>query len=80
MAIQRIANGVSALDGLNLTTTHHDRALSVYTLAIGINFIQGREIDHVAAACLYIACRRDPENRVMLIDFSDTLKVRHFDF
>lgn len=64
-------------DGLRLTDTHKARALSLYTLATGINFIQGREITSVAAVCLYIACRMDNQNRMMLIDFSDALQVEY---
>lgn len=63
---------------LNLTGTHKERAMQVYRLAANINFIQGRQTRHVAAVCLYIACRKDPESRVMLIDFSDLLSVCGF--
>ncbi|MCJ1282530.1 transcription factor TFIIIB subunit brf1 [Xylographa opegraphella] len=77
-----LRNGNNAIrqiaDGLSLGDTHKSRALSIYTLATGINFIQGREINHVAAACLYIACRMESQNRMMLIDFSDALQINVF--
>ncbi|MCJ1394670.1 transcription factor TFIIIB subunit brf1 [Xylographa bjoerkii] len=77
-----LRNGNNAIrqiaDGLSLSDTHKSRALSMYTLATGINFIQGREINHVAAACLYVACRMESQNRMMLIDFSDALQINVF--
>ncbi|MCJ1244789.1 transcription factor TFIIIB subunit brf1 [Trapelia coarctata] len=72
VAIKQIA------DGLRLSETHKSRAQSLYKLAININFIQGREINHVAAVCLYIVCRMDDQNRMMLIDFSDALQINVF--
>ena len=48
----------------------------VYKLAIGLNFIQGREARKVAAASVYIGCRRTPENKTMLMDLADLLNVR----
>jgi transcription factor IIIB subunit 2 len=47
----------------------------VFKLAVGLNFIQGRRTKTVAAVCLYIACRRQNGNTVMLIDFADVLMV-----
>lgn len=47
----------------------------VFKLAVGLNFIQGRRTKTVAAVCLYIACRRQDGNTVMLIDFADVLMV-----
>lgn len=47
----------------------------VFKLAVGLNFIQGRRTKTVAAVCLYIACRRQDGNTVMLIDFADVLTV-----
>lgn len=47
----------------------------VFKLAVGLNFIQGRRTKTVAAVCLYIACRRQAGNTVMLIDFADVLMV-----
>lgn len=47
----------------------------VFKLAVGLNFIQGRRTKTVAAVALYIACRRQDGNTVMLIDFADVLMV-----
>lgn len=52
----------------------------VFKLAVGLNFIQGRRTKTVAAVCLYIACRRQDGNTVMLIDFADVLMVSLFLF
>ncbi|KAJ5499790.1 Transcription factor TFIIB [Penicillium expansum] len=50
----------------------------VFKLAVGLNFIQGRRTKTVAAVCLYIACRRQNGNTVMLIDFADVLMINVF--
>jgi len=50
----------------------------VFKLAVGLNFIQGRRTKTVAAVCLYIACRRQTGNTVMLIDFADVLMINVF--
>ncbi|KAL4794598.1 hypothetical protein BDV19DRAFT_379327 [Aspergillus venezuelensis] len=50
----------------------------VFKLAVGLNFIQGRRTRTVAAVCLYIACRRQDGNTVMLIDFADVLMINVF--
>lgn len=50
----------------------------VFKLAVGLNFIQGRRTKTVAAVCLYIACRRQNGNTVMLIDFADVLQINVF--
>jgi transcription factor IIIB subunit 2 len=50
----------------------------VFKLAVGLNFIQGRRTKTVAAVCLYIACRRQEGNTVMLIDFADVLMINVF--
>ena len=42
----------------------------MFALAAHRNFTAGRKTSHVAAACLYIVCRRD-RAPVMLLDFSD---------
>ena len=62
-------------DALRLGESYIDDAMQVFKLAIGHNFIQGRQTTHVAAVCLYTACRRREENRIMLIDLSDILRV-----
>ena len=63
-------------DALQLGESFIDDAMQAFKLAIGHNFIQGRHTTHVAAVCLYIACRRRDDNRIMLIDLSDILRVR----
>jgi transcription initiation factor TFIIIB Brf1 subunit/transcription initiation factor TFIIB len=51
-----------------------DGAHRLYTIAVEKNFVQGRRSTHVVAACLYIACRQE-KSQHMLIDFSDALQV-----
>jgi transcription factor IIIB subunit 2 len=51
-----------------------DAAHRLYTIAVEKNFVQGRKSPHVTAACLYIACRQE-RSQHMLIDFSDALQV-----
>lgn len=64
--IQRIA------DRLRLPMTLVEAAQRVYLLGVQRGFTAGRINQHVAAACLYISCRRDRSPQ-MLIDFSDVL-------
>ena len=49
--------------------------MQVFKLALGLNFVQGRETKQVTAVCLYTACRRNKENKLMLVDLSEMLKV-----
>ncbi|KAG9452046.1 hypothetical protein H6P81_004950 [Aristolochia fimbriata] len=49
-------------------------AHAFYTIAVERNFTRGRRTSHVAAACLYIACRQDSKP-YLLIDFSEYLQV-----
>ncbi|XP_020579797.1 transcription factor IIIB 90 kDa subunit isoform X2 [Phalaenopsis equestris] len=51
-----------------------NRAHNLYKIAVEKNFTKGRKTSHVAAACLYIACRQT-EKAYLLIDFSDYLKI-----
>ena len=51
-----------------------DAAHRWFTIAVEKNFVQGRGTIHVVAACLYIACRQE-KSQHMLIDFSDALQV-----
>jgi transcription factor IIIB subunit 2 len=51
-----------------------DGAHRLYTIAVEKNFVQGRRSTHVVAACLYITCRQE-KSQHMLIDFSDALQV-----
>jgi len=36
-----------------------------FRLALQHNFVQGRQTDHVVAACLYIACRKAKTSRTI---------------
>ncbi|KAF4653422.1 transcription factor TFIIIB subunit brf1 [Perkinsus olseni] len=49
-----------------------DEAKRLFSLAAQRNFTAGRKTSVVAAACLYIVCRRD-RTPYLLIDFSDVL-------
>ncbi|KAF3341947.1 transcription factor 3B subunit-like isoform X1 [Carex littledalei] len=51
-----------------------DEAHKFYQIAVDKNFTRGRRTTHVAAACLYIACRKN-KKAYLLIDFSDYLQV-----
>ncbi|GMI27775.1 hypothetical protein TeGR_g8539 [Tetraparma gracilis] len=51
-----------------------DSAHRFFQIAVEKNFVQGRKTTHVVAACLYIACRQQ-KSQHMLIDFSDALQV-----
>jgi transcription initiation factor TFIIIB Brf1 subunit/transcription initiation factor TFIIB len=59
---------------LRLSSTYVDAAHRLFTIAVEKNFVQGRRTVHVVAACLYIACRQE-KSQHMLIDFSDALQV-----
>ncbi|WOL01895.1 transcription factor IIIB [Canna indica] len=51
-----------------------NRAHAFYQIAVDKNFTKGRRTPHVAAACLYIACRQT-KKAYLLIDFSDYLQI-----
>eukprot|EP00523_Entomoneis_sp_CCMP467_P015429 CAMPEP_0168780430 /NCGR_PEP_ID=MMETSP0725-20121227/8115_1 /TAXON_ID=265536 /ORGANISM="Amphiprora sp., Strain CCMP467" /LENGTH=637 /DNA_ID=CAMNT_0008830273 /DNA_START=106 /DNA_END=2020 /DNA_ORIENTATION=+ len=51
-----------------------DAAHRLFTIAVEKNFVQGRRTTHVVASCLYIVCRQE-KSQHMLIDFSDALQV-----
>ncbi|KAJ5105883.1 hypothetical protein NUU61_003230 [Penicillium alfredii] len=63
---------------LNIPDSATKAAGQVFKLAVGLNFIQGRRTKTVAAVALYIACRRQDGNTVMLIDFADVLMINVF--
>ncbi|EEP82391.1 conserved hypothetical protein [Uncinocarpus reesii 1704] len=63
---------------LNIPESASKAAGQVFKLAVGLNFIQGRRTKTVAAICLYVACRRQDGNTVMLIDFADVLMINVF--
>ncbi|CAL9119704.1 unnamed protein product [Musa textilis] len=51
-----------------------NKAHAFYQIAVDKNFTKGRRTSHVAAACLYIACRQT-KKAYLLIDFSDYLQI-----
>ncbi|KAG1331298.1 transcription factor IIIB 60 kDa subunit [Cocos nucifera] len=51
-----------------------NKAHAFYQIAVDKNFTRGRRTSHVAAACLYIACRQT-KKAYLLIDFSDYLQI-----
>ena len=53
-----------------------DQAFSIYKLAAANNFIQGRRTRSVAAVCLYVACRRDKTNTILLMDLAELIQVK----
>mmetsp|Transcript_40077 Transcript_40077/g.96767 ORF Transcript_40077/g.96767 Transcript_40077/m.96767 type:complete len:644 (-) Transcript_40077:268-2199(-) len=59
---------------LRLSGHFVDSAHRLFTIAVEKNFVQGRRTIHVVAACLYISCRQE-KSQHMLIDFSDALQV-----
>ena len=57
---------------LGLRNNVVDEGKRMFQLAAQRNFTTGRKTSHVAAACLYIVCRRDREP-YLLLDFADVL-------
>ncbi|KAK1836565.1 hypothetical protein QBC39DRAFT_88161 [Podospora conica] len=55
-----------------------ESALRHYKIAANNNFVQGRRMNNVAAICLYSVCRKENNNRVMLIDLADIIKTDVF--
>jgi transcription factor IIIB subunit 2 len=55
-----------------------EKAFQTYKIASTSNFIQGRRKNTVAAVCLYAICRKEDNNKVMLIDLADIIKVDVF--
>ncbi|KAJ2030752.1 transcription factor TFIIIB subunit brf1 [Coemansia sp. S3946] len=62
---------------LGLSEHYVDSAVRTYQLLLAQNFTKGRRGRHVAAACLYAKCRVE-KSSLMLIDFSDILKISVF--
>ena len=60
---QRMAAGrrrlLAMAAGLNIANTIVDKAHRLLLMAINMNFIKGRRTQHVIAACMYIATRRE---------------------
>ncbi|GAB2262647.1 hypothetical protein Droror1_Dr00003644 [Drosera rotundifolia] len=63
-----VALGISGGDSL------YNQARRFYELALEENFTRGRNAEHVAAACLYMTCR-EQKKEFLLIEFSDYLAV-----
>lgn len=59
---------------LRLPSHFVDGAHRIFSIAVKENLVQGRRSGHVVAACLYMACRQE-KSQHMLIDFSDALQV-----
>jgi transcription factor IIIB subunit 2 len=55
-----------------------EKGFAVYKFASTSNFIQGRRKNTVAAVCLYAVCRKEDNNKVMLIDLADIIKTDVF--
>jgi len=68
--ISQIVNNLHVSGGDTIIS----KALKYYELALDRNFTRGRRTTHVAAACLYIACRQS-KKAYLLIDFSDYLQI-----
>ena len=61
-------------DALRLRPIHVDQAYGHLKLAVQHNFIQGRRTRYVAAACMYVACRKS-KTAHLLLDLADALQV-----
>ncbi|RFU33696.1 hypothetical protein B7463_g2610, partial [Scytalidium lignicola] len=68
----------SLANQLNVPESVVNSGVQIFKLAAMNNFIQGRRTEHVAAVCLYSACRKERPCRVMLIDFADKVQVNVF--
>lgn len=68
--IRQIVNNLHVSGGETIVS----KAYRFYELAVDRNFTRGRRTTHVAAACLYIACRQS-KKAYLLIDFSDYLQI-----
>ena len=49
-----------------------EKAYQLYKFASNSNFIQGRRKTNVAAICVYAACRKEENNKVMLMSIKMT--------
>jgi transcription factor IIIB subunit 2 len=75
IAIQNGRRYIQELAGKLLLGQHVvDSAHRLYMMAVQRNFVQGRKTFVVVAACLYVVCRREKSDH-LLIDFSDSLEV-----
>ena len=75
-------NGRRALNGLcprlGIPDSVSNQANQLYVMSSENNFSAGRRTDEVIAACLYAACRRQKDNKIMLIDVSELLRLNVF--
>lgn len=67
-AIQQVASS------LKLPSLYVDKAYRLYSKALQIRFMYGRQQTHIVATCLYTICRLEKSPH-LLIDFSDALQV-----
>ena len=64
---------------LRIPASISDQAVQIYQLTSNNNrFNAGRKTEEVVAACLFAACRRQPENTIMLMDISELQRVSVF--
>jgi transcription factor IIIB subunit 2 len=54
-----------------------EEAMGHFKVALAYSFVKGRKSQYVISACLYLACRRNTTNH-MLMDFADALYVNVF--
>ncbi|KAI9227636.1 MAG: cyclin-like protein [Piptocephalis tieghemiana] len=78
---QAMKNGKQRIQALavalRIPEIYIESASRYFNLALAQNFTRGRRTVHVAAVCLYIACRMERTSH-MLIDFSDLLQLNVF--
>jgi transcription factor IIIB subunit 2 len=74
MTINRAQRRIEGLaNRLDLPSYISEHALNVYKMALQFGLTKGRKGRHIAAACLYIACRAKKTPH-MLMDFSEALE------
>ncbi len=73
---RRIISRIASV--LQLSSHHIDAAQRFFLLAVQHNFIQGRRMQNVVSACLYVVCRRE-KTAHMLVDFSDALQTNLYE-
>ncbi|KAK0337059.1 transcription factor TFIIIB subunit brf1 [Friedmanniomyces endolithicus] len=55
-----------------------DQAQQLFNLAAEVSFTTGRRTDEVVGACLFVACRRQKDNTVLLMDIAEVQKINVF--
>lgn len=75
------SNGQDAIRGLMTALRMtgeglEGQAMNIYRLAAKERFIHGRRPIVIAACCLYYVCRTKRDNKYLLIDFAEKIKVR----